>query len=459
MQEMDVVDSITKKNQFECEICNKILSRRTHLMRHMAIHTDERAFECKILGCGSKFRRSDHLQNHINARHTKDEIQSEKSAVICPEYQVVDTNSIDEFKDESNNIHSDVLAKQETDEDNNPIDQFEDDSNNIHSDAPEKQETDTNSCSTCGMQFKRKSHLMRHIKIHTDERAFECTVEGCDRKFRRLDHMKNHLNTHSPTKHECMYCGQTYCRADTLRSHIKARHSEMAHQNEERAVICPEEHAANEFKYESNNMHTELPKTQGINEDNDANKNKFECELCNKFFSRKTHLIRHMTIHTDERAFECIHCNQKFRRRDHLQNHLNTHTQLKTEKCSHCAYTTARVEHLRNHIRARHTEKPPANETTDSFNCPECNRSFSSQKNLKAHNKSHSTTFNCKRCDAQFSSKIDRNKHVSESHPNEMKMHLCSECGMTFTRHDYLLIHIRRHRGETRYNCKHCAYL
>lgn len=255
-------------------------------------------------------------------------------------------------------------------------------------------------------------------------------------RFRRLDHLKNHLNTHSQIKHECTYCQQTYSRADYLRHHIKAQHTENDVGNEESAVNFPKK------QIQDNSL--EVLKIQ------------FECIMCHKLFARKTHLKRHMTIHTDERAFECIHCNKKFRRRDHLQNHLNTHAQLRTKKCDFCEYTSIRADNLRNHIRARHTEKE-SHSVKDVFTCSECNnRSFSSLKNLKAHKGSHSKSYNCKRCDAEFKSKSDMNKHVSDTHPNELKNHLCETCGISFSRYDYLLIHRKRHRGEKTVYCTFC---
>lgn len=226
---------------------------------------------------------------------------------------------------------------------------------------------------------------------------------------------------------------------------------------QEESEECPEQiilhNLTDELEDESNDIHIEVLEIQGIGEDN--NKNKFKCDLCNRLFSRKTHLKRHMTIHTDERAYVCTAtgCDKKFRRLDHLQNHLSRHAQLRPYICSHCQNTFARLDHLRNHMEARHTEKKPSNK----WSCSECNRNFSSEKNLKAHERTHSVkAFNCKVCNEEFASKNDLNKHVSKSHPNERRPYLCSECGMTFVRNDYLAIHMRRHRGEMRYHCKFC---
>lgn len=182
-------------------------------------------------------------------------------------------------------------------------------------------------------------------------------------------------------------------------------------------------------------------------------KKKFTCEECNRTFSRSTHLRRHMTIHTDERAFDCDICEKKFRRLDHLQTHLKQHAQLKPHQCNNCDKSFSRSDHLRNHIAARHTEKPL---NTNVFKCTACNREFTSEKVFKSHEKTHAIkVFQCKDCTETFNSKNDLTKHISKSHSHD-KPFLCSECGLRFVRNDYLMVHLRRHRGETRYHCKYC---
>lgn len=63
------------------------------------------------------------------------------------------------------------------------------------------------------------------------------------------------------------------------------------------------------------------------------------------------------------------------------------------------------------------------------------------------HVRSHAErTFDCKFCDVKFESKPDLTEHA-KCHANE-KPYLCSECGLRFVRNDYLVVHMRRHKGK-----------
>lgn len=52
-------------------------------------------------------------------------------------------------------------------------------------------------CEECKRCFRRMEHLRRHMKTHTRERPYPCTVPGCDRRFSRTDNLKAHILTHA----------------------------------------------------------------------------------------------------------------------------------------------------------------------------------------------------------------------------------------------------------------------
>ena len=52
----------------------------------------------------------------------------------------------------------------------------------------------------CEKTFTTSGHASRHSKIHTAEKAVQCTFSGCQKKFTRADNMKQHLETHFKDK-------------------------------------------------------------------------------------------------------------------------------------------------------------------------------------------------------------------------------------------------------------------
>lgn len=74
---------------------------------------------------------------------------------------------------------------------------YEDDSTNGSQDKPGKRYPcryrDSHGCTKT---FTTSGHASRHSKIHTAEKAVQCSFPGCHKKFTRADNMKQHLETH-----------------------------------------------------------------------------------------------------------------------------------------------------------------------------------------------------------------------------------------------------------------------
>ncbi|VDK61592.1 unnamed protein product [Anisakis simplex] len=86
-------------------------------------------------------------------------------------------------------------------------------------------------CSMCDKVFARSENLKIHQRTHTGDKPFSCTYPGCDRRFANSSDRKKHMHVHTNDKpYECRItgCGKSYTHPSSLRKHLKVRHLAFA---------------------------------------------------------------------------------------------------------------------------------------------------------------------------------------------------------------------------------------
>lgn len=78
-------------------------------------------------------------------------------------------------------------------------------------------------CEVCKKIFKRKEHLMQHLKSHIGLRPFKCDENGCNKSFSRKEHLLRHIVSHTGKKmFSCDLCHKLFSRKDNLNKHKRS---------------------------------------------------------------------------------------------------------------------------------------------------------------------------------------------------------------------------------------------
>uniref|UniRef100_A0A034VII5 Zinc finger protein Xfin n=1 Tax=Bactrocera dorsalis TaxID=27457 RepID=A0A034VII5_BACDO len=146
---------------------------------------------------------------------------------------------------------------------------------------------------------------------------------------------------------------------------------------------------------------------------------RFLCFKCNRDFSTKTNLTRHMATHEGNRPFQCNVCNKSFTQNVSLKQHMYTHTGEKPYQCEVCHRGFTQCKSLVFHIR-RHTGDKP-------FPCEKCGALFRQKDGLKTH---------------------ILKRHTIKSQHGNMELTTCAICKEVFADKILLQEHMKKHLND-----------
>ncbi|CAB3221287.1 unnamed protein product [Arctia plantaginis] len=213
-------------------------------------------------------------------------------------------------------------------------------------------------CPLCSKSFKKAS-LRQHLRQHTFERPFVCSV--CGANFTRQSSLVNHSkNEHGSgitkvklpdiaetmEEFECVKCKTKFNNKSAL-----ARHSSSCN----RAAItleCPHDQCS--YIATKSSQLARHRRTHG------ERIKHHECHICSFKSDQASHMKRHLLCHQGVKPYECPHCHFTCGSLENLRKHVlrsGRHPGLYLYHCRLCPYNTNTATELRVHLTTAHAHK------------------------------------------------------------------------------------------------------
>ena len=236
-------------------------------------------------------------------------------------------------------------------------------------------------CLECGMRFTRRQHVLRHTSV------VHCPVK--------------------PRTHACTECGKTYTRVELLQRHCQLHKTvtDTIPDTPVNSAMKPTPHDVNKPR-----LHT--------------------CTECGKSFTRKYHLWRHFRVHKGVTAAipgTLLHSATKSITPYDAEHYS---VKLRLHECMECGKGFTRKYHLLRHLQVHKRGKgavPCSSVNSTVVESPLCNSVVSSAAPLPC---------------ALVQNAVKPAPCVSVRYTVKPRLHMCMECGKSFTRKQ----HLRRHR-------------
>nr|CAH7729047.1 unnamed protein product [Callosobruchus chinensis] len=343
------------------------------------------------------------------------------------------------------------------------------------------------SCYNCNHIAYSKRDLIRHLKMHSNEKSgrfstLETCVQ-CHAKFKSkaalhhhniqtkhdidIDFLEPTLTDLDTTLSTCIHCNATFKSKVSLDDHIIRKHPDFITSVTRKIFECAECYYKTSIK---NNFKNHMS-VHGFNYRLDP------CSHCNATFKSKVSLDDHILKKHPEfvtsitrKIYKCSKCVYQTTVKNHFNDHMSVHPETATGCiCMYCNASLKSKRALDDHMVRKHLAAPAGRKI---FECRECSYRTIQKSYLANHMLTHFKTFStyklstCAHCQATFKSTRGLDDHVVKNHPNFItsvarKIHECSKCGYkTILKFDYdkhnATLHPETPSPHKRRECLHC---
>lgn len=300
-------------------------------------------------------------------------------------------------------------------------------------------------CDVCGYQTHADHIFQIHLKTH---QQFSC--DFCDCKFVQEVKLKRHIRVHHPVSETektvlCAFCGQCFPSQNLLQKHEKKHTDEVKTEAVQVSdPDCVKLELPKENKCSTRKSMTKI--FQKFKKDGT-----FICKTCSYRTIHLNNFRRHLRTHGAEK-FQCPKCNKSYTEKEKLNKHIKIVHDNNPYLCEICGKGLNSREGMMYHVQGHLTNRKPriseylnTFRTSTGFTCNVCGYKTQFSNNLRRHLSIHGKKLDCPQCHLLFTNEKTLEQHIEKNHNSPC---LCTTCGLVMKSEKHLQKHMKKHQEK-----------